>query len=504
MQKNRLVFLAMACLFATAALGLFLRPLLPIDETRYLDVAWEMSQSGDWLVPTKNFAIYSDKPPFLFWIINLVWMVTGVSEYAARLVGPVFACVAIWLTARLARGLWPDDDRAGGVAALSLAGLIALDRAGGASAGTPQETWAWAGFGAALALGVLIKGPVILFHLLPCAIALPLWSRAPQRWRRLPLRIGFGLLVGLGLLSLWLIPALSLGGPEYREAVLWRQSAGRLTESFAHAKPWWFYLALLPALIFPLGWGPTLWRQAMRISWRADRGLRLCLIWSLSALILFSLTSGKQIHYLVPELPAVALIAARLARGVQRFNLLPALIPLALIAIAAALAGIGIIPLGEMKPLLTPGRAVIFPILLIVATCAFAAYRRNAAAAMVLSLGMLLAFNLLIGTTRIADIYSTKQIAARIAGHESTGLAYFGSKYHAEFNFAARLTAPMAELSSPELLSEWVADNPQGLIVARMDTPGLLWPAREKVLFRNREWGIWSALDASTLIRKEF
>ncbi|MGH8116548.1 MAG: hypothetical protein ACREPJ_04460, partial [Rhodanobacteraceae bacterium] len=42
-------------------------PPIPIDETRYLAAAWEMYNSGQWLVPTVNGAWYSDKSPLLFW-----------------------------------------------------------------------------------------------------------------------------------------------------------------------------------------------------------------------------------------------------------------------------------------------------------------------------------------------------------------------------------------------------------------------------------------------------
>lgn len=49
-----------------AVTGVLLRPLAPIDETRYVAVAWEMWQSGDFLVPTKNFELYTHKPPLLF------------------------------------------------------------------------------------------------------------------------------------------------------------------------------------------------------------------------------------------------------------------------------------------------------------------------------------------------------------------------------------------------------------------------------------------------------
>ncbi|VAW80265.1 Polymyxin resistance protein ArnT, undecaprenyl phosphate-alpha-L-Ara4N transferase; Melittin resistance protein PqaB, partial [hydrothermal vent metagenome] len=49
-------------LIATAvllgALQLWLRPLLPVDETRYLSVAWEMWWRGDFLVPYLNGEAY--------------------------------------------------------------------------------------------------------------------------------------------------------------------------------------------------------------------------------------------------------------------------------------------------------------------------------------------------------------------------------------------------------------------------------------------------------------
>ena len=46
------------------------RPVLPIDETRYLSVAWEMWLRGDFLVPHLNGEPYSHKPPLLFWLMN--------------------------------------------------------------------------------------------------------------------------------------------------------------------------------------------------------------------------------------------------------------------------------------------------------------------------------------------------------------------------------------------------------------------------------------------------
>lgn len=513
------VALAMLSLFLTAALGVLLRPLAPIDETRYLAVAWEMHLSGDWLLPSKNFALYSDKPPLLFWVINLVWQVTGVSDHAARLVGPGFACAAVWLVSRLAQRLWPEDPQVGGRAALGLAGLVVFALSGGLtmfdvpltvcvllgllalSGAGPAGLRAWVGLGAAIGLGVLTKGPVILFHLLPAALSLPLWSARPIRWRGLPGRIGLALGVALALVALWLVPAAILGGPAWRAAVLWHQSAGRLTESFAHARPGWWYLVLLPVLAFPLLWSPALWRAAGRARWRQDRGLRLCLIWGGAALGLFSLTSGKQLHYLVPELPALALIAARLGQGAPRFGLQPALLATGLVALAAGVAGLAPLPL-RVQGLFDPASALLAWALLAAALCWMAARQRGAAGAMILSLGLLSITNLLIGTTRIAQVYDAGPIAARLARHRADGLAFSGDRYHAEFNFAARLTEPVAELPDPAALHAWAVLHPQGLITGRTDIFSPPWPPRETIPFHGREYGIWFVADAPDDERK--
>ncbi len=184
---------AILAFFLVAVAGVLLRPLTPIDETRYLAVACEMWQSGDWLVPTKNFALYTDKPPLMFWTIDLVWAVTGVSETAARLVGPVCAVATLMLTGVLARRLWSEDPGIGARATAALAGMAVFAILGGLTmfdamlaaatvAGivalvralqTAQRRW-WTALGAAIAWGVLAKGPVILLHLGPAMALAPL------------------------------------------------------------------------------------------------------------------------------------------------------------------------------------------------------------------------------------------------------------------------------------------------------------------------------------------
>ncbi|NQU55596.1 MAG: glycosyltransferase family 39 protein, partial [Rhodospirillales bacterium] len=84
------------------------RPFLPVDETRYLAVAWEMWRDGNFLVPHLNGEPYSHKPPLLFWLMHAGWAVFGVNEWWPRLVAPLFGLASLFLTSSLARRLWPS------------------------------------------------------------------------------------------------------------------------------------------------------------------------------------------------------------------------------------------------------------------------------------------------------------------------------------------------------------------------------------------------------------
>lgn len=489
-----------------------MRPALPVDETRYLAVAWEMWVRGDWLVPTKNFELYAHKPPLLFWTMNLAWSLIGVSEIAARLVGPGFAALCLLLTGRLARRLWPERPGIGSAATLALAGTMAFSLFGGmtmfdaalsaATVGGMLALWRavltgrprdWALLGLALALGGLIKGPVILIHLGPALALSPLWSGGRITWRAMARGAGIAIGTGLALVALWVVPAAVTGGADYREAILWTQSAGRVTDAFAHAQPWWFLAALLPALLFPWIAVPAVWRAGAQADW-SEPELRLCLVWGGTALLLFSLISGKQAHYLLPELPAAALVVARLSPGC-----FPLRLP-ALVVAAGALAGIavaaGLVPLGRADALLHPRAVTVAACLLVLVACLAALRFRGLAGGAVLTLGTVLSLNLLVGFTATRPLYDTHRIAGVIAPFQTVGIAFYGQSYHAEFNFAGRLTAPVETPATAGDLAAWQAEHPAGVIVARLDRDHPDWPPHENIPFRNAPYAVWHAADA--------
>lgn len=453
--SGRVAWLAAGWALLVAA-ALALRPLLPIDETRYVSVAWEMWRRGDFLVPHLNGLPYSDKPPLLFWLFHLGWWAFGVNDVWPRLVPALCGLANLGLTGVLARRLWPDRPAVAAAAPAVLLGLllwtvfttlvmfdmlvatcVLLALLGIHSAWRRGGAAPWLLTGAALGLGILAKGPVALLVPLLTAALAPWWGR--ERGRRLFWWLGLagsvGLAAAIGLL--WALPAAAAGGPAYSDAILRSQTEERLVYSFAHNRPFWWYLALLPALLFPYSFWPPLWKAFARLRLRElDAGSRFCLAWLLPALAVFSAISGKQPHYLLPLMPGFALLAARALSspggGQEGGRRAWAPTPVALAVVVAAHAGFAV-KMGagyDLRPLARHLRAV---------------------------------------------------------EREERPIAYVGN-YHGQLHFLGRLERPFEEipLGSESL---WIRRHPRGRVIQELrylppdvSRPGFTHPYRGEVL----------------------
>lgn len=482
----------LAWLTLLAGVAYLSRPALPIDETRYLAVAWEMWQRGDFLVPFKNGETYSHKPPLLFWLIHAGWWLAGVNEWWPRFIMPLLALASAWMTWRLARRLWPQALATAQlaplvllssflwllysqalmfdvlIAACALIGLNALVEAALCEHPAGHRRW-WALFGLSIGLGVLAKGPAILVHLLPAALLAPWWARhlSPGiNWPRWYAGVGLGLLLGVVLALAWAIPAGLHGGEAYRNAIFWGQTADRMVESFAHRRPVWWYLAALPVFLFPWLFWPRL-IAALAKTLRADSrdvGVRFSLVWFGVALLIFSFISGKQPHYLLPEFPAAALLIAHAwsRRPPASRPWLPALTLLllgaGLIAVAlsanlqARLDWPAAIPVWAGLPFVGAG--------LIAGSTLGAAPQRLAAAMLLAILGMLFAL-----FRPLAPAYDTHAIGQALAQQQALGrpTAHEG-KYHAQFHFSGRLKQPLIIVGAHQI-PDWLEQHPDGVAV---------------------------------------
>ncbi len=272
-----------------------IRSSIHVDEGRYLSSAYEMYQSGNYLIPHLNGIPYSHKPPLLFWITCLFWKALGVSDFVARLI-PIISTA---ITAIIVRKI---SDRQASSLFLST-GLIFI--------------WSqfymfdclmmmWVSLGwyglitrrfyllsLAVTCGLLTKGPVVFVYLIPAAV-----------FFKTPTIRGF--LAGLIIPLVWLSLALLFGDPAYREAIVWKQTAGRLVNSFHHQRGWWFYLVVFPLMFLPWIAMPKLWLR----SGLSDFQKRI-LKASLVSFIVFQAISCKQIQYLLPLIPILMVVISQ-------------------------------------------------------------------------------------------------------------------------------------------------------------------------------------------------
>jgi 4-amino-4-deoxy-L-arabinose transferase-like glycosyltransferase len=319
-------------LVAAVSWGLGGYALLDPDEGRNGEVAREMTAGGDFVLPRLDGLPYLDKPVLFFAADALCQRLLGAGETAARLPSLLFALATAALTGWFAGRLFGRRARqVAAVAALAAplpiafartvifdsaltffvvlalcAFYLAVEARAAGRGGLGWTALAWTATG----LGVLTKGPV--------ALAVPLLAAAPYAGFRRASRAVWHPL-GAALLALCVAPwvwAVSRQVPEFLHYALFTETWRRVTTPEMNREgPLWFFLPCLLAGALP-------WSVLALAGWRrslsprgADRGLgspRLYLIlWIALPLVLFSLSHSKRPQYILPLLPAVAIMAAK-------------------------------------------------------------------------------------------------------------------------------------------------------------------------------------------------
>ena len=486
--------LAAVLVLLLSLLTIAVRPLLPIDETRYLAVAWEAHERGDWLVSHLNGDTYAHKPPLLFWLVNLIWQVTDVSEFAARLPGPLAAMICVLLTWRTGRLVAAERPAVADSAALIHAGCLLwlffcpltmfdtlltlsaeLAVEGVLLAGLAGRMRGWVQAGVALGVGVLCKGPVVLLWVLPLALSAPWWMGSPLRgsWRGWYAALAGSVLLAATIALAWALPSASAGGAEYGRELLFGQTAGRMVNSFAHRQPMWWYLPLLPLCLMPWLLWPAVWRGAFAVV--IDRGrwscaIRVSLVRAAGGFVLLSLTSGKQVYYLLPMIPACAVLLAELVQSSGsrsgRRELLPvALGTMFLGAVPLLMNHVRVAERTGLQGLVSDGSAVLLmccgAVLLLPRSLSL-----RAATAVVSSSA----------TVFVAILVAALQVTlwngfdvgplARAAAVSGVPAGWFGG-YHGQLNFAGRLRR-VEELPDAESVSQWLQSHGEVVLTVRL------------------------------------
>lgn len=495
------------CLYGVSS---FSRPLFPIDETRYLTVAWEMHHSGNWVLPTLNWEAYHHKPPVLFWLINLFWAVFGFSQKAAMAVPFLASFAVLCLNGLLAQRMMPSSRSFPLVATAILGGslpfmiyssLVMFDvLLSVAVLGGLLSLWQYAqtgkklyllGFALAVGAGALIKGPVILLHLLFPVVLVRFWKKpeAPSVPRKI-WGLGFlgAVLLGAALALCWAIPAGIEGGPEFRDKIFWGQTAGRMVKAFDHQRPFWWYVGFIPLFLLPWAFSPAVWSgvKSLRSNTTPEEKalLRFILCWVPPVFLSFCFISGKQVHYLLPLLAGMSLTVAVAIEKVKQnwrpLDLLPVLsLPLflSLLPLALKIFADVLLPAFPKQILLPDVLKNIdgtwswmagIAILLIGFVSVNKSYRiglLSVVASMAIFMGSLM----LEAKDSLFPNFDLAPIAKVLASYPNHPIATIRT-YHGEFGFLGQLDTPVHFVLEGDL-PKWFEDHPNGLAVIRTSSP---------------------------------
>ena len=82
-QKNYFyIILVLSVLLYFAGLGS--TPIYILDEAKNAQCAREMFEKGNWIIPTFNGLLRTDKPPLHYWFMSLGYAIFGINEFGAR------------------------------------------------------------------------------------------------------------------------------------------------------------------------------------------------------------------------------------------------------------------------------------------------------------------------------------------------------------------------------------------------------------------------------------
>ncbi|HUI46884.1 MAG TPA: glycosyltransferase family 39 protein [Nitrospirota bacterium] len=304
------------------------RPLWDVDEGMHAATSKDMVLTGDWVTTRVNGENFYDKTVLFNWFVSISFLVFGFTEFAARLPAAVLGLATVLVSYAFGRRLFGSRvGLLGGVVLatsplfivlsrtvmhdISLAFFISLALYSFYTAyGNQRHRRAHLFLCyAAMGFAVLAKGPIGL--LLPGMI-IGLFLLVKGRLNFLKeMALGWGALIFLLVAAPWYV-LISVRNPDYLSYFFLKQNFGNfLSKTQAtHPRPFYYYVpvllsGMLPWSCFvPLAFLRPLNRRLQKI----DDGVLFLLCWFLVIFLFFSLASSKLGTYILPALPAVALL----------------------------------------------------------------------------------------------------------------------------------------------------------------------------------------------------
>lgn len=335
-----------AGLFFLYFFGLTRAGLLGPDEPRYADIGRAMSETNDWITPKLWGHPWFEKPPLLYWMTGIGFKAGLNPDLAPRLpVALLSVAFLVFFFIALRREFGESAAFYATTLLATSAGWLAYSHI--AVTDLPLS----AAFGAAMLIllrddkrgavyaGILLGLAILAKGLVPLALFLPAVWFLRQRLKDLPIIFAAAAIVALP----WYAFVTMRNGSAFLDEFFVKQTFGRLASSaLGHEQPFWFYLPVLLAALFP--WTPLLALLFQKQIYE-DQRVRLLASWLAWGVIFFSLFLNKLPGYLLPLLPAAAALLG-IALAAQKDRSLKMIV-----SIAACAALLWCIPgIQEMLP----------------------------------------------------------------------------------------------------------------------------------------------------------
>jgi 4-amino-4-deoxy-L-arabinose transferase-like glycosyltransferase len=330
------------------------------SEFRWAEIAREMQLTSRYFWPTINGKVYFDKPLGSYWLVlAATWLTGGLDETSARLPCAIAGMLGVWLVMVVGRRLY--GGRVGLLAGVILAtsfSFVFFSRHASADVETVtgelaafalflrnerrQDGWWVVELWLVMAATSLTKGllgfvlPLMVLGVYSCLT--DGWAEFGRRLARGPLadRIGWLFQRNRWLFNWKSLIAIPLGaavyyvpfamsaartGSEKGLEMVYRENVVRFFHPFDHRGPIYLYCYVIFALMMP--WSaflPAALAEAHRrpldasradSSVEAARGHRFALVYFWATFVFFTLSGSRRSYYLLPILPAAALLVAR-------------------------------------------------------------------------------------------------------------------------------------------------------------------------------------------------
>ena len=344
--------------------SLFAAPLFDYDEAAHAQAAAEMLRDGKWLLPTMNGQPFYEKPALLFYFMSASFKLFGENAFAARLPSSLFtlatALFLYYLGRRIGRPL------VGMTASLIYLSMLMPSMLAHAAifdamlnfciAVSILSFFLWRQNGRlydavlsmlAAGLAVSVKGPVGAVLPLTVIILDRIANRdLANSLRTFPWKWGIPAFLA-GTLPWYVLVSVVYGFGFLRQFIL-VENLYRFTYSMeGHSGGWYYYLlVLIPSTLPWFAWLPWWLKQSIN-HWKEREELgrisRMTVMWTISVILLFSISQTKLPHYISSIYPAIALgLSARWYRQAPERSwvrastliLMVACIPLALLHMA--------------------------------------------------------------------------------------------------------------------------------------------------------------------------